>query len=279
MSDEINETDEQSELDAIRKQLLKYIITAGIGWAALWLTLWNFKLFLVGMPLFLLITPWFCWKTMFANGIMGAFMGASLNYEVITTYRDGSQKSDGGQEAFEGNMLLLCLKIPLFVFTAVFVKLWYILYGCFVYYTTYREVKQKPSFAKSAFPVMIAGLIMFIGFAGAGKIIDRVYQDMRDAKITAAGNPRIELNKETYSPGETIIVKYVVGHERSSPRIGLYDDEDRGPFNDDAIYDIKGNTGEFKVIAPKSSGAYEIRFTKGLGINEVIVDKKPFKVQ
>jgi len=279
MSDEIGEMDEQEQLAAIRNQLLKYVISAGIGWAALTLTYWKSSLFLPGAALFFLITPWFCWRTMFSNGLIGAFMGASYNYEVITTYSDGSKSSDRGSEAMQLNIILLIIKIPLFIFGAVFLKAWYILFGCYKYYTLYRKAETKPSLVKSAFPVMIAGVIMFFGFFGIGKTLETIYHAQINANF--AKGPYVELNKEVYAPGETIIMKLNPGPEFPKRAcVYIFDTEGNGPFNDFPY--TKGNykkgIQEHQLQAPTQSGSYEVRYYGDYDYNNLLATKK-FKVK
>jgi hypothetical protein len=97
-------------------------------------------------------------------------------YEVITTHSDGRKTSDGGTQSF---MMGLIVKFFLLVFV--------VLLGCLItigilvfmivrYVKLYLQVSEKPPFIKSAFPVLIAGLAVFVGSGFVINLIVRAGQ-------------------------------------------------------------------------------------------------------
>jgi hypothetical protein len=177
------------KLDLIRKDLFELIIPACIGWAIFNLSAISPIFFMFGMPLAMILMPWSCYRPAFQFGL-SVFKFNTFNYNVITTYSDGSKSSDMGAEAFSANMFLMIFKVLFTIVLAFALAVFKIAYGCFTYIITYRSLENKKSIVKTAFPIIIIGFAVLIGAPVASIII----MNASEAIISASELPAGELS-------------------------------------------------------------------------------------
>jgi hypothetical protein len=153
MSD-LNEEELLQRMQRTRDDLRTTVIWAGIGWVVLTglgSMLGGFEL-LLGAVIIAIPAIKFVKKR-----------GGNLNplkwkdYEVVTTYTDGSKRSDGGVESTHMSMA--------YYFFLLIVGCLLTLVLCFylpVRYTImYMQASKKPSFLKTAYPFVLLGLFFF----------------------------------------------------------------------------------------------------------------------
>jgi hypothetical protein len=90
------------------------------------------------------------------------------DYEVITTYTDGSRSSDGGFESTIFNLFLRFAVLAIQFLAAMYGTLFYMIYLFIKYSIQYLRCSIRPPFQISAFPQMLLciGLLFGIAFIG-----------------------------------------------------------------------------------------------------------------
>jgi uncharacterized protein YgiM (DUF1202 family) len=87
------------------------------------------------------------------------------DYEVVTTYKDGATKSDGGVESAQMNFIMVLIMLGVCLVIGGIITAIKVFWLSAKTITSYVAVKQKPNFLFSPFPVLILGLVGFV--AGA----------------------------------------------------------------------------------------------------------------
>jgi len=107
------------------------------------------------------------------------------DYEVVTTYSDGSKTSDGG---LQSNMFKIGYAVVM-IFVGVAIQAIKLVFLPIRYIACYTKEDPKPSFIKSGFPVMLASLALLIIFPpnvspyAARVANDKYYEKNYNAKL------------------------------------------------------------------------------------------------
>ena len=146
------------KLLATHKRITITVIFCCIGWPVF---IYGFNgdgmlLTLLGAVIVSAPILWRIWR----GGLSGAFKLDTTEY--ITTYSDGSKTSDGGYASMSGSLIVNIFLFLLMVFVGCLATLIYLTYLVITYIIQYLRVNEKPAFIKSAFPVMLAGLLVLI---------------------------------------------------------------------------------------------------------------------
>ena len=82
-------------------------------------------------------------------------------YEVITTYSDGSKESDGGMQSMLSNLVLTIVIAGIMILLAIILQPIRIIIMGIKYAVHFKKVEEKPSFIKSGFLILIMGVVCF----------------------------------------------------------------------------------------------------------------------
>ena len=156
-----NEVSTEEKLAATYKRILITVLFCCIGWP-IFLYAFNYSM----NPLVMLlggavVSAPILWFMARGGGLKDVFK--TDEYEVVTTYSDGSKKSDGGTESFIMGLITKILGLILMIFIGCLITIGLLVFLTVRYIKLYLQASQKPSFIKSAFPILLAGLIVFIG--------------------------------------------------------------------------------------------------------------------
>jgi len=150
------------------------------------------------------------------------FTGASFaglfkaDYEVITTYSDGSKKSDGGAESRSNNMMMALILAIIAIFVGIIVQLirFCIQTGKYYYYNS--KVSQKPDFLHSGTFIIVIGFAVLIGAPTVFGTIKSVKEAAARAAVKAAVNAPLkgqtakvigDVNLRAEANGQSAVVK------------------------------------------------------------------------
>ena len=151
----------EQKLAALYKRILITVIFCCVGWP-IFLYAFNYSM----NPLVMLlggavVSAPILWIMLRGGGLKDVFK--TDEYEVVTTYRDGSKKSDGGTESFLMGLIVKFIGLILVIFIGCLITIGLLVYMIIKYIRLYLQVSEKPAFIKSAFPIILAGLIVFVG--------------------------------------------------------------------------------------------------------------------
>lgn len=85
------------------------------------------------------------------------------DYEVITTYKDGTKKSDHGLQSFQTNIAITAIVGFAVLSTSYFIAPLMFIFVSIKYAIAYMMANPKPAFVKSAFIFMVAAVVIVIG--------------------------------------------------------------------------------------------------------------------
>jgi hypothetical protein len=145
-------------LAATHKRILNTVIWCCIGWPVFIYGMgFSDNMFLVLLGAVLVSAPMLyrMWK---GGGLAGVFKLDTR--ETITTYSDGSKTSDGGYNSMASSLVMNIFLFLLLVFIGCLATLIYLIYLVIKYAILYSLEKEKPAFMQSAYPILIAGLIV-----------------------------------------------------------------------------------------------------------------------
>ena len=91
------------------------------------------------------------------RGGIGALLTVQVT-ETTTTWSDGSKTARK-----DSNMLLVLAMYVILLFVGPILTVFYIVILVLRYVTLYFQVQQKPAFARTLFPLLIAGVVVFFG--------------------------------------------------------------------------------------------------------------------
>jgi hypothetical protein len=120
------------------------------------------KLLLMLISLWIIIGPVF--MKIMKSSVAGAFFFWQ-DYEVITTYSDGTKTSDGGAESMGAGIFMFGFKLVAALFLSLIITVIKLIYLPIRTIICYLMVRQKPNFLFSPFPVLIVSLAVFFGAA------------------------------------------------------------------------------------------------------------------
>ena len=151
----------EEKLAAMYKRILVTVIFCCVGWP-IFLYAFNYSM----NPLVMLlggavVSAPILWIMLRGGGLKDVFK--TDEYEVVTTYSDGSKKSDGGSESFIMGLITKIIGLVLVIFLGCLITIGLLVYMIIKYIRLYLQVSEKPAFIKSAFPILIAGLLVFLG--------------------------------------------------------------------------------------------------------------------
>jgi hypothetical protein len=155
------EVSPEQKMAATYKRLLITVIFCCIGWP-IFLYAFNHSF----NPLIMLlggaiVSAPLLWIMLRGGGFKDIFK--TDEYEVITTYSDGSKKSDGGSESFIMGLITKIIGAVFLIFIGCVITIGLLIFMIVRYIKLYLQVSEKPPFIKSAFPILIAGAVVFIG--------------------------------------------------------------------------------------------------------------------
>jgi len=119
------------------------------------------------MLLGLVIAPWPMVKRMLAGGFKESFN--LPEYEVVTTYKDGTKTSDGGTESTIFNLVLKCILFAIIVIIGTVATFIYLIILTIHYTILFVKANPKPSFLKSAYVFFIVLLLVIPGAVVLGQ--------------------------------------------------------------------------------------------------------------
>ena len=157
----VTEASPEQKLEATYKRLLITIIFCCIGWPVFLYAFnhtFNPLIILLGGAI---VSAPILWIMARGGGLQDVFK--TDEYEVITTYSDGSKKSDGGTESFLMGILTKFFGLILVVFLGCLITIGLLIFMVVRYIRLYSKVSEKPPFIKSAFPILIAAAVVFLG--------------------------------------------------------------------------------------------------------------------
>lgn len=150
----VKQANNEDKLIATHAQIRKTVIWACIGWPIVVFGFAGNLLFvLLGSAVFAAPLLWIMFK---GGGLKDVFKHD--DYEVVTTYNDGSKKSDGGSESLLMWLIQVVIGGLLVVFLGVLITLGILIWACIRYSILYVKSAMKPAFLHSGF------LWMSIGF-------------------------------------------------------------------------------------------------------------------
>jgi hypothetical protein len=105
---------------------------------------------------------------MWFGGLKNAFN--LPEYEVVTTYKDGTKTSDGGLESQATNLVVQIIGVIIMVIVGVALTIIYMVYLTAKYLILYSRVKAKPAFLQGGLFIIVLNIAVFIAaiFLGAG---------------------------------------------------------------------------------------------------------------
>jgi hypothetical protein len=197
------------------------------------------------------------------RGIKAAFRIIDEDqYEVVTTYSNGSKTSDGGSQSFWINIVLKILMAGLLLFAGCIVTLVYLIYLIIRYVILYLMINPKPSFLQSAFPIIAGGFLVLIGApVMIGLIINTKHaiaaaSDYRPAEIRSIIE---ETKKQLFAnPFRYSVQK---GYDWNRGHIDQID-ADRAKANITVMYDNAGNTTVIEITSNQIA-SYNEQYRKG----------------
>jgi hypothetical protein len=164
--DETNKTDEkiaspEKKMAAAHKRILVTVIFSCLGWPIFVYAFnhsFNPLMMLLGgaivsAPILFILAK--------GGGLKDVFK--TDEYEVITTYGNGRKTSDGGTQSFMMGLLVKFFMLVFVVLLGCLITISVLVFMIARYVKLYVQVSEKPPFIKSAFPVLIAGLAVFVG--------------------------------------------------------------------------------------------------------------------
>ena len=155
------EISNEQKLAATYKRLLITILFSCIGWSIfVYAFNYAFNPFLMLLGGAVVSAP-ILWIMARGGGLKDAFH--TDEYEVVTTYSDGSKKSDGGSESFLMGCIVKIFMAFFVVFLGCLITIGLLVWLIIRYIILYGKVSEKPSFIKSGFLLMLIGLAVFIG--------------------------------------------------------------------------------------------------------------------
>jgi len=98
---------------------------------------------------------------MWTGGFKNAFK--LPEYEVVTTYADGSKKNDGGLKSKAVNIGVQIFFGIIMIVIGVAITILYLIFLTMKYLILYLRVKSKPSFLKSGLLIIVVNIIVFLG--------------------------------------------------------------------------------------------------------------------
>jgi hypothetical protein len=158
---EVKEASPEQKLATTYKRILITVIFCCVGWPVFVYAFnhsFNPLLMLLGgalvsAPILRILAK--------GGGLKDAFK--TDEYEVITTHGDGRKTSDGGSESFLMGLIVKFIMLIFTIFLGCLITIGVLVYLVISYIKLYLQVSVKPAFIKSAFPILIAGLLVFIG--------------------------------------------------------------------------------------------------------------------
>jgi hypothetical protein len=176
MSDVNFEQENQDRLASLYTSLLINVAVSGLGAMLFnidWLgamrsssPLMIIGILLIGAPL---LVKWFVTRS------FGGLFKMS-EYEVVTTYSDGSRKSDGGSESRMNNLILTVIIAGIMIVVALIIQPIRIVIMTIKCATLTRKVKVKPPFIKRGIFLFLAYLVL----GAAGLVIGGAIQYTRN---------------------------------------------------------------------------------------------------
>jgi hypothetical protein len=171
------------------------LITAGFAGLGYFLLCMGMTAFnnnvLVVISLFVAVAP-VLWKWFNSRSINTLFYWR--DYEVITTYSDGSTSSDRGAQSTYAGLSKMILMFFLVCIASGVVTITKLFYLCIKSSIAYLKLQERPSFLFGPFFVMIVGLAVLIGAPmlslGIGNIRINA-QTAREIKARAAVYPEL----------------------------------------------------------------------------------------
>jgi len=158
--DEAAEVGPEQKLAATGKRLLITVVFCCIGWPV-FLYAYNYSInplimfiggAIVSAPILFVMAKGGTLKDIFKTD----------EYEIITTYSDGRKSSDFGAQSLVIGFIIKIFMFFLIIFLGCIITPGLLLFLFFMYSILYLQVSEKPSFIRSAFPAMIAALLIFI---------------------------------------------------------------------------------------------------------------------
>jgi uncharacterized membrane protein len=176
---ETNETDEkiaspEQKLAAAYKRILITVICSCLGWP-IFVYAFNHSFnplvmllggAIVSAPILFILAK--------GGGLKDVFK--TDEYEVITTHSNGRKTSDGGTQSFMMGLLVKFFMLIFVVLLGCLITIGILVFMIVRYVKLYLQVSEKPPFIKSAFPVLIAGLAVFVGSGFVINLIVRAGQ-------------------------------------------------------------------------------------------------------
>ena len=171
--------DSVAKLEAIRKVLMKQSIFFCAGWFLFvisWIGL-NYAMdHTSSTPAVIGLIGWGIigfpkiWRLVL-SGWGAAF---KADYEVVTTYGDGSKTSDGGWESMQTNMIVKGIQILVLLIIGAFITMLHMIFLTFKYLFLYRKTTPKPAFIQSGLFIMVINVAVFIGSFVVGAVIQKI---------------------------------------------------------------------------------------------------------
>jgi hypothetical protein len=173
------------------------------------------------------------------------------DYEVVTTYSDGSKKSDGGVESAQMNMIMMAIILAICLVLGGIITAIKVIWLSVKTITCYVAVKQKPNFLFSSFPVLIMGLVVLV----FGLVIP---QKIGDARRYAA---KVE-EYNTYNKAQEISPEEVRTIIAEAAKSFLAQDRDIWNYTDQGGFHVNyhaaDGTTELRAEKYKGKSAYAI---------------------
>jgi len=154
----------------------------------------------------------------------GSFAGLfKADYEVITTYSDGSKKSDGGAESRSNNMTVAFILALIAIFIGIVVQFIRLIIQISKHFYYTRKVAQKPDFLHSGTFLIVIGFAVLIGAPAIFSPIGSAKEKARVAAIVKESNAAlVELAKAAPILG-TKDEKFMARVNEPISAIGSYD--------------------------------------------------------
>jgi hypothetical protein len=175
------------------------------------------------------------------------------DYEVVTTYSDGTKKSDGGVESAQMNLIMTAIMLGLCLILGGVITVIKVIWLSVKTISCYMAVKQKPAFLHSPFPVLIVGLLVLVFGISIPQGIGRARRNAADVKEYKAYSSAQDI---TAQEARTIIAEaaknwLAVDHE------GFYVYTDQA-YIDGNYYTANGVTELRIAKSSKGKSAYPI---------------------
>ncbi len=245
----------QAVLEKIRVELLDILIWSGIGWTLIFFALtaphfqsgWWTALFGIG-GVFIFT------KSIREGNLKGFFFWQ--DYEIVTTYSDGSKSSDAGMTSLVSNIIYWAFALTLGVIL-VPVKLTFLIIKYTIYFLM---AKEKPAFLQSGFFIVIIGIaVIFLGIIIPGSI-----NNFRSGAPERKLNREAEIVKMDVMADNGIPLEITEIRYRSDATIIFITETEKDAITMDAIEDAQifnrgfynGGGFHFQITAP--SGTYSL---------------------